>query len=753
MPSAVNIAGTSTRQPGVYVTVNYGANAGRLVRTKRLAVVGDFPFLEQGEAKLVTSQRTMMRLAPSLPYLKQAASCIYTPGNDPAIGQGPTEIYLVGAGVTTQASKALLDADAGTAMTLASTAWGDAGNRTSLALTIDSGKYSFAFLRDGVPESFANIEGVNLFTILYAGSYFDASTVNVSFDGTTFLIAASKATIAFGTATITDAWDGPVIVQPSAAASAGETFTVTVTGTDKSTGQTGVTSVMTWVDIAGGSAAKSTAVAGSPVRSFSAIDTILFARAGGTPAAQTWTVSGNMCSATAGRFPYVKQLTNFLAGGTYPATFTLSSISSLASGVRFADMDPKAATTILSTAKTFTNVKQKIKKSLDGSGLVSTTLGTGGPPALPDSGSAALTINVVASAGTFTRTTGNFLTDGFAPGDVISTTGFSETGNNATKIIASVTATIITVTTITDLVDESGGGNERVQATSITRYLVGGGESAPSSGDWATALIGLRSTPVSIIGLLTDDATGQESLGAHCDYMWGVGRYECQGWTGTAVGANKTTVLAAALALNSFKVSLVAQEAQIRLLDGTDEWLPAYFYALQHASAMASVKIGEPLTNEALNVLDVRTGTTTWDEIDDIEEMLKGMITVTVPDPVMGFVVKRSLTTHLSDDDPARTAPSAVESTANYCRRVRAKLATTIGTALASATKNRVKSIVLTETRSCKADNEISDFNEQSIDAEQEGDTLNVVSGFAPLYEATFINFMPAIMPQTTFTA
>ncbi len=91
----------------------------------------------------------------------------------------------------------------------------------------------------------------------------------------------------------------------------------------------------------------------------------------------------------------------------------------------------------------------------------------------PDSGAGALTINVVAASGTFTRTTGSFLTDGFTIGMTVVTSGFTNAGNNATKIISSLTATVLTVTSITGLVNETGNNNERVQGSPIETALTG----------------------------------------------------------------------------------------------------------------------------------------------------------------------------------------------------------------------------------------------------------------------------------------
>lgn len=75
------------------------------------------------------------------------------------------------------------------------------------------------------------------------------------------------------------------------------------------------------------------------------------------------------------------------------------------------------------------------------------------------------TITVDAAQKTFTRSTGSFTTDGFLPGHTIVTSGFTNSGNNTTKIIHTITGagTIITVTNNTGLVNETGNGDERVR--------------------------------------------------------------------------------------------------------------------------------------------------------------------------------------------------------------------------------------------------------------------------------------------------
>lgn len=76
--------------------------------------------------------------------------------------------------------------------------------------------------------------------------------------------------------------------------------------------------------------------------------------------------------------------------------------------------------------------------------------------------STAITIDVVAAAKTYTRGSGSFITDGFVVGQAVTCSGFTNAGNNGVKIIATVGALVLTMTSATGLVNESGGGDERV---------------------------------------------------------------------------------------------------------------------------------------------------------------------------------------------------------------------------------------------------------------------------------------------------
>lgn len=71
------------------------------------------------------------------------------------------------------------------------------------------------------------------------------------------------------------------------------------------------------------------------------------------------------------------------------------------------------------------------------------------------------TTTVAATARTFTRTTGSYITDGFVVGQWVKWTGFTNAGNAGPYRITTLTATVMTVADPeTHLVDEAGSGDE-----------------------------------------------------------------------------------------------------------------------------------------------------------------------------------------------------------------------------------------------------------------------------------------------------
>ena len=659
MPSFVNVNGSITRRPGVIASVDFSANSGRNVRVKRLAVIGNFPFLEQHEPYLVTSQGSLLKLAPNDTSLKRLAAMVYRPGNDTRIGSGPSALWLVSAATSTQASYTALDSEDASSITFDSKMWGNGGNRTRVALTINSGLYTFVITRDGRTESIGNLRANTLFALDYAGNDFTGvnAGITVGFDGT-FTITATKSAIAVGSLALGCAWDGVVSITPSLEPVTG-TYTALITGTNKVTGVTGDTETITMADDDVGDDLP----ARLSIKEFSYITSIVFANVGGG-GSPTFTLDGDMVSADNTVFPYVGQLVSFLQ--TLTSDFTVSSVSSLASGVRLEDMDSKAAAD-LEGNPSFTDLTTRMVAALGKSALVDVTYEGGGLPVAFDT--------------------------------------FLSAGTPASQ-------------------------------------------SNPTSGDWSnsmTALRNLQPEPATCIALLTDDDTAQTDLAAHCGYMWGVGKAEVQAWTGAGVDETKANIKIATMALNDYRVGYVPQEAKVTRVDGIQEWVPGYWYALMHAAAQCSVNIAVPLTHKRLNVLDVRNNAD-WDVEDDIEEMLAAACTLTTKGP-QGLWIERSLSTHQSDDDAARTSMSAVESLAFYIGRVRARLDVLIGDPAVATTAGRIEGLVDTESRAAVRDGDISFFDDNSVTVEQEGDKFVVGCSIAPTYEIDFIVFEPSVIP------
>lgn len=94
----------------------------------------------------------------------------------------------------------------------------------------------------------------------------------------------------------------------------------------------------------------------------------------------------------------------------------------------------------------------------------------------PDS--TAIQLDVVATAKTYTRVDGgSFILDGFTSGMTTVISGFSNAGNNGTKTISTVTASVLTMSVSTGLVDETGDGDERALSVMIEdgEYIFGTG--------------------------------------------------------------------------------------------------------------------------------------------------------------------------------------------------------------------------------------------------------------------------------------
>lgn len=85
----------------------------------------------------------------------------------------------------------------------------------------------------------------------------------------------------------------------------------------------------------------------------------------------------------------------------------------------------------------------------------------------------AATIAVVTGANTWTRADGgSFITDGFAVGDYINTSGFTNAGNNGSFVISAISALVITTSTATGLVSEGANAAGNISLNTRPSYTL-----------------------------------------------------------------------------------------------------------------------------------------------------------------------------------------------------------------------------------------------------------------------------------------
>ena len=222
--------------------------------------------------------------------------------------------------------------------------------------------------------------------------------------------------------------------------------------------------------------------------------------------------------------------------------------------------------------------------------------------------------------------------------------------------------------------------------TSAATFLTGGhegdgttpgAEAVPTAlqADWIGALGLLTKVGINTIVPLTGDPAIHALVDAHCAYMGGVGRDERDAVCGAVATTNgvpdtptavvtKSDYKAQVVDLNSRHVRLVPQAIE-RFNTGLErEEFHAPFQAAIIAGMQAGSPVGTPLTHKFANVLKLRQSTT-WNPVDDAEELIKAGCCFMEQIDGVGRRVVRNVTTHLSTSNIAFTEASVNEAV-NY---------------------------------------------------------------------------------------
>lgn len=439
MPSTITVNGQTTGVPAVIGAPDFSNNSQVTPTFKALAVVGSFPFLQAATPYAATSQRGLESIAPKDEELKRVSNIIYNPSNDPRVTGSPPIVYLVNAGTCTQASLELKTGSS-TEITVKPTVWGPLGNRTFLSLSSDSqhtnkgawadstaydlkdvvsdgdrlyictlagtssgtgvdddsgvswsefqsdAGWSFTVQRNGATASGAGIGSAPALSLATPGAHGNFSaTADLSATG--LQISFSHSALAAGTYSIGNATLDPTELAidgtPSAQVSAtlsGEVVTVVLSGTLKSTGLAG-TSTITVPD--GHNPANDAAVAGD--NALSSVTSITISGTGGWSG--TVTLSGVAIDLPVSERDWtiaeaVQEINNYASKG-YVAGSRLPNQE----GILLRQLDDATTGTISTDFASPTNLYatlQQLTDALNATGLVTATLASDAPTTVSD---------------------------------------------------------------------------------------------------------------------------------------------------------------------------------------------------------------------------------------------------------------------------------------------------------------------------------------------------------------------------------
>lgn len=271
-------------------------------------------------------------------------------------------------------------------------------------------------------------------------------------------------------------------------------------------------------------------------------------------------------------------------------------------------------------------------------------------------------------------------------------------------------------------------------ATSETAFLLGGTVSSVVTADWTAALVELESEDVQIVWGDTESATIGGELVAHCSNAALAGR-ERNAWMGATAQQSATQLLDGwAALLNSRNIAVCSHEIYVATPAGASAWLAPKYGALQLAAMQAGTPVATPLTFKRPDVLDARAA---WKPgfATDNDIISKGICALTRDD--LGWKVLRSVTTYLTDDNPAFSEVSANESLNASVRRLRGAMEGKIGNPLLGVTAKQFTAAAADELDAQVRDGVIKAWRNLSL--------VDVGAGFDVHYEAApveSINFV-----------
>lgn len=694
MAGTIVINGRETGRPGIYSVPEFLRLQSRPPLSAILAIVGEFPFLEQNVPYLSTTQAAFDALSFSSVTRKRLSNIIFDASEDPAIQSSPAGVYLVSPTTVTQAFGYLQDSTPANAVKIKARQWGKEGNRTHfsiVALADPPGGWKFTARNGSYVESNVRIKAEPaLMKLAYAepaagptvptgiGTVGGGDSGNVKLAvangvvSTTFTQVISDTYVyAAGGATLS--WDSDIPVDgvltfnaSGAATMTTGPLTIKVTGVDKDTGVSATTSI-TWtkIDIEAQTAKPTTIEYTGPV-------TVIFEYPALDAFTGEITITGNVFpdfSAADGQ-TYVGDVIRYIAG--YSAVgFSTSTESTRTSSAKLEDLDDLTAAT---------------------------------------------------------------LTD-----DLTTTNGI---------LTADLWKIVTTINTKSLLVEAERLTDKPpvITTTATSFFLAGGTETTATADDWEAAFEELRWYDVDVVapfydptGTAAADDTILPKLTAHIETMWSDGANERIAWMPAGTDEAFNELLARVSTFGDYRISMPVDGVSMVQYNNQSEDLDPYWTAVLMAAMDASTNGLIPFTWRSPRITSSSRNSTLYTN-EYVEEMIQsGMLFFTEP-PGRAPQVERDITTFTEQDDPRRTERVAVRSLMLSLKFMRAALRRFIVSADGTiASLADVRGGVIQELERQKNFRVFKSYDASKVVITPYNDRYDVAYEFVPLYPINFI--------------
>lgn len=285
----------------------------------------------------------------------------------------------------------------------------------------------------------------------------------------------------------------------------------------------------------------------------------------------------------------------------------------------------------------------------------------------------------------------------------------------------------------------------KVPAALAFTYLAGGSDGTVTNTEWTNAYTMLQGVDVQWVVPVSSDPAIHAMNDTHCTFTSNVTRMERRGIVGMPTGSSDAAAIAAALAINSDRTSLVHLGFYDYNSAGALTLYPPYILAALLAGAFAGVNPGTALTNKAIKArgLERKLRNPT-----DTDALINGGV-LCVEETNTGYKVVQSISTWLVNDNYNRVEVSCGVALDFVSRNVRNALDVLRGEKASPIALSRAVSITDSTLRELARPEPqgpgviVGDANSpayKGISASIEGDVMRVEFQCSPVIP---INFIP----------